>query len=192
MWQILQEHPVETVTLVGTVITVIATLIGIWWQMRKQWLLHSASMVTSLSDRYDSADMRVDRKTFNRMIVETRNGQPADFLGYLPVLLFFEHIGHLVRRHALDKLMVWNRFGWEVLCYYTALTRPSNKLEEIRKKETDESVYEEFEWLSKHMSALYSRRGITGATQPTDAQVDRFLALEWEKPKVGSAGDGSR
>lgn len=178
MWHIVQNHPAEALTLLAALFTVIGSLFGIWWQVRKQWLLHSASMVTALADRYDSADMRADRKRFGEMIVDFRAGNSVDFLGYLPVLLFFEHLAHLVRRGAIDKLMVWNRFGWEVVCYYTALKKPKDMLSEIRKQEHDQTIYEEFEWLARAVQEVHRQRRVQGGMQPSDAQVERFLTAE--------------
>jgi len=142
-------------------IGVITSLGAVWWQIKKQWLLHSADMITSLVDRYNSESFEQRRLRFISMLLDHRDGKDITLIGNygFGILGFFENIGHLVRRGALDKLMVWNKFGWEIIAYYNAITFRHDFIQEIRKHDHDETHYEEFEWLNNEMVNVFKKRG---------------------------------
>jgi predicted DNA-binding transcriptional regulator len=148
-------------TLLLALLGLVIPLLGVWWQIRKQWLLHSASLVTSLDDRFNSTEWRAYRKQCQeRMHAHHKGVKQLDLSEYFPVLPFFENIGYLVHTGALDKKMVWNKFGWFIVGYYLALTTPKNILHDIREKEGEATLWEEFEWLYLQCVKLYRSRNI--------------------------------
>lgn len=167
------------VTAFVTLIGAFAALIGVWWQLRKQWLLHSASMVTDLADRFVSDEWRIYRMHCAGRFDALQRGEIVDLSEDLPVLGLFEHIGHLVRRGILDRLMVWNKFGWYITRYYLAVTTHKDLIEHIRTREGDETLWEEFEWLHKTMLQIYKKRKIIiDAPSLVQTRIDELLKQE--------------
>ncbi|MBK8257871.1 MAG: hypothetical protein IPK82_35035 [Polyangiaceae bacterium] len=102
-----------------------------------------------------------------------------DLTGQFPVLSFLENLSYLARRGAIDKMMVWNKFGWITVGYYYALTRPKNALVAIRDKEKDSTLYEEFEWLFRESVRIYRSKGVM--VDHSDSIDDRIRQLiNWE------------
>lgn len=143
-----------------TLLGIFSTVIGIWFQTRKQWLLHSANLVSELADQFTGDEWRVYRKHSAEALQRHRSGGSIDLSKDIPVLGFFENIGHLVRRKAIDKLMIWNKFGWYVTRYYLALTEDEDLIDDIRTKERDPTLWEELEWLNREMLKIYKKRKV--------------------------------
>jgi hypothetical protein len=148
------------VTALVTLLGALTALLAVWWQLRKQWLLNSAAMVTDLADRFVSDEWRIYRMHCAARFDALQRGEEVDLSEDLPVLGLFEHMGFLVRRGILDRLMVWNKFGWYITRYYLAVTTPVNLIDQIRKRERDETLWDEFQWLNKDMLRIYRRRSI--------------------------------
>lgn len=79
----------------------------------------------------------------------------------LGVLGFYENLGHLVRRRALDEMMVWTKFSWELVCYFQCITANGDALAVARTKNGDPTLYEEMEWLNKRFVRTYRRKGVS-------------------------------
>jgi len=172
-----------------TVIAVLAGLGGVWWQLRKASFLHSAEMVTTLTERFDSETLRRSRVDFAQLLEAHRHGNRVELSGDLPVLGFLENVGHLVRRRALDEKMVWNSFSWLLARYYIALTARGNLLDNIRRKETEPELYVEFEWLCRRTLQTYGRLGVRVDGHPIkEAWLDQLFAQEahWTQNGSGS------
>lgn len=160
------------------VLAVAVSVAGLWWQMHRQWLLGSAMMITSLVDRYESESMRQDRRKFAQHVQRHLQFGDVDLPDHTPVLGFFENIGHLVRRGVIDKHMVWNKFDYEIVRWYAAVTQGSNLLVAGRVRFRDPALYEEFEWLYAQMDRLSQRRGVSSTEQTGLEALDRFIAAE--------------
>jgi hypothetical protein len=149
-----------------TFIGIVVAVFGILWQLRKQWLLHSANLIATLDERFHSPEFRRLRVAGqSRLSSHVDNCARLDLSNDLPVLGFFENVAYLARRRALDKKMVWNKFGWYVVGYYLAITRwkdanQKNAIEQYREKEKDETLYEEFVWLYVQCVEIYRKRGV--------------------------------
>ena len=66
-----------------------------------------------------------------------------------PVLDFFETVGVLLRRRAIDQELAWDSFSYWVL-RYAVLAR--EQIQFRRKDESDETYYQEFEFLVKRLT----------------------------------------
>jgi|SRR5215213_1169817 len=167
-------------TLLVTTVGVVATVATVWWQLRRQWLLHSATLVTQLVDRFESVEWYARRRRCAELLKWHYSGeQELDLSSPFPVLAFLENIAHLTRRGALDKLMVWNKFGWAVVAYYCALTSSTNALKAARDREGDPTIWEEFEWLYRECVKIYRRRGIR-VDEPSKGKLQIQLLFKWE------------
>ena len=168
----------EWANVVVTFLGILFAGLGVWWQLRKQWLLHSAALMASLDERFQSPEFRCQRANGALRINEhVKEQKQLDLSDDLPVLGFFENVAYLVKRGALDKKMVWNKFGWYVVGYYLAITRWKNEngknaIEQYREQESDETNYEEFVWLYVECLEIYRKSG---------AQVYNCC---WQKKKI--------
>ena len=148
-------------TAVGvTLLGVIVGLGAVWWQVRRQWLLHSAQLVTDLAQKFTSADLRSQRRALATSLLKHHQGDPQKLTGEIGPLIFFENIGYLVRCGALDVGMVWNNFSWTAVRYYLAMTNRTNLLHLARHAEKEPALYREFEWLFERMTVLYAKAGV--------------------------------
>lgn len=185
-----QSEIAAWLTVVVTFLGVIAALAGVWWQVRRQWLLHSATLVTQLDDRFNSKEWLAYRyQCAKQLEAHYRGGKDLDLLKNFPVLGFFENLAYMVRAGALDKKMVWNKFGWYVVGYYKAITVRKNALKAARQQEGDETIWEEFEWLYWQMEQIYRKRGVTFEGEAAlQRRINNFL--EWELSLLGVAEPG--
>jgi hypothetical protein len=175
-------------TVFVTLLAAMIALYGVWWQMRRQWLMNSAAMITGLADRFSSDEWRTYRRHSAAIISTHLRRGNVNLAKDLPVLGFFENLGHLVRRRVVDERMVWNKFGWYVTRYFLALTFAGDLIASSRKAEDDKTLWEEFEWLNKRMLRIYRRRGIDIiGSHPPSQRVSELLEQEttltdWKEP----------
>jgi hypothetical protein len=145
----------------GTIFGVLFGLLGIWWQLKKQWLLNSANFISGLAIEFSSDTWIAHRKKSADKVKLHYENQAATLSRDIPILGFFENIGYMVRRGALDKEMVWNKFGWYVVRYYIGLTYKVDLIEQARTKEADKTLWMETEYLYIEMLNLYKNHGVT-------------------------------
>lgn len=176
------------VTVLLTLVGILCALFAVWWQIRKQRLMHSAAMITGLADRFASEEWRAYRMQCAAAIRAHRRGEEVDLKDF-PVLGFFENIGHLVRRNVLDAEMVWTKFGWSITRYHLALTRTReamndetrtvNLIEANRETEHDRTLWKEFEWVNRRMLVMYAEHGVNLLDpKMIDERVDELLRDE--------------
>ncbi len=169
----------------AALVSIVASVAGVYWQIKKQWLLHSATMVTALLGEFESEEFKRKRRQCSELAALHLSGENASLIGNygFGVLGFFEHVGHLVRRGALDTEMIWNRLGWEIVGYYEALTAQPSLIAQLR--EDHPSAYSEFEWLHRTMLVHFRRHG--------DRVYSRKHELVWmssflNQERLGGAG----
>jgi hypothetical protein len=117
-----------------------------WLQLRHSRFALGVDIILKQEALFDAAKMRADR---SRAASALKNGTDATDLE--PVLDFFEIIGLLVRRGAIDKEIAWNYYSHWVL-RYAAFARA--QINARRKVELDETYYQEFEYLVKVLTQL--------------------------------------
>lgn len=155
---------------------------GVWYQVRRQWLLNSATTVTSFEQRFISPEWKEYRMNCALFIKAHQAGEEVYLSEDVQVLGMFEHMALLTRRKAIDLEMVWNKFGWYIVRYYEGLTTgPRDLIHHIREAESDQTLWEEFEWLYRRMLHEYRRRGVPvvedGAGQRTQELLLQELTL---------------
>ena len=144
-------------------IAIVVSVLGLIYQLRREWLLHSAEMVTGLVAHFDSEEFGKRRRSLAADLEPVVSGKPVELTSDygLGVLGFYENISHLVRRGALDEMMIWTKFSWELVCYFQCITIGANALEAERKKNGDPTLYEEMEWLNARFVRTYRRKGVS-------------------------------
>ena len=155
-------------TVIVTLLGVFVALAGVWWQVKRQWLLNSANLVTQLNDRWNSTEWCRLRKHCADLLLKHLTGEKVLGLAEpFPVLEFFENLAYLVRRGAIDKMMVWNYFGWYSVGYHMGLTRPTNQLQKTRDSEGNPKLWVEFEWFVHASLKIDKSQGV----QVDDAEL---------------------
>lgn len=162
------------------ILAVLASLIGIWWQLKKQHLFHSAQLVSNLDDRFNSPEWCAKRRYCAQLLAAHASGRAAlDLSESFPVLSFFENLALLVRVNAVDGRLVWNKFGWFVVGYHLALTEGRDALAAIRAKEQDPTLWEEFDWLYQFCSDIHRRRLIdVDSPEARAIRINQLIAWE--------------
>lgn len=169
---------VEKLGLVIGILSIVASLVGVALQLRRQWLMNSAAMVTQFVEKYDSTQVRRDRETMATMLLDhldTGNGEMPE---YAPVLGFFENIGFIARRGILDMEMLYNKFSFDLLRWHAALSREGNLIQAYRQRLDEPTIYCEVEWLCAAFSKLDRKRGKRGGRPVNMESVISFLEHE--------------
>jgi hypothetical protein len=82
----------------------------------------------------------------------------------------------LVRRHAVDDELAWNSFSYWVF-RYASLTH--DHIKATRKAESDDTYWQEFEFLVKHFTKIEQRkRNLKYPPSFSKEQLDSFLQEE--------------
>ena len=166
----------EAWTAFGTWVLVIGTLVAVWWQVRQQREINSANTVMRLHDRFESSIMRNHRIQLSTVLSsgETINQRDDQ------ILVFFETLGLLTHQGILNVDMIWNEFCWETVRYYAALTRPTNRIAQLREDSHDKTLYSEFEWLNKRLLEIDCKKRGVGqeVVLPNQLEIKSFLEDE--------------
>lgn len=152
----------KEIDIVQTAAILVSTL-GLLYQLRREWLLHSAEMMANLVTQFNSEEFESRRRSLAAHLEPVTEGMPVSLTSDygLGVLGFYENLGHLVRRRALDEMMVWTKFSWELVCYFQCITMNGNALAVERRKNGDPTLYEEMEWLNARFVRVYRRKGVS-------------------------------
>jgi len=147
---------------VGSV-AIVASLLGVALQIQKQWLLSSATLVSQLLAEFNSREFVLCREKCAGIAKRHCDHESVTLIGNngFGVLGMFEHIAYLVRRGALDQEMVRNKFGWEMVGYYSCFTSEPNLIDALRINYAHKGVYEHYEWLVARLIKSYHAQGIS-------------------------------
>lgn len=159
------------VTAIGTWALVIGTIIAIRMQIRDNRIVSGVSLIMQMAREY-ATDYRDTRRRVSRSIQRKKKkilNQDDYFL-----LSFFETLGYLARRGMVDKEMIWNEFSIKILGWWPAY---EEYIADLRKKDEDETLYEEFEYLYNEILALETKRRHISETQTIfpGAKLQEFL-----------------
>ena len=109
------------VTAWATVVIAAVTAVALWHQIRASSRALSAELTLRLEDRFNSESMKEARRRaalyLQSLLLKL---PPDDDEGLSDVLDFFETIGLLVQRKALDQEMAWHTFFWWLRGYRCA------------------------------------------------------------------------
>ena len=164
--------PVTLTALAGTWILVVGTLLFAYWQLRQSQLLHSATTLLDLRERFYNARMTLARKELSTWLLSSNRTEDP---GNWEVVLFFQLLGSLTHSRALESRAVWHAFGTWITAYYVFMTEPVDLLNQWRREDSDPLIFAEFEWLAKRMMDFDQRA--TGGPKGKRASLDevRFI-----------------
>lgn len=176
--------PAEEIALGGVglaFVSVVVTIFSARFQAKRDWLLNSENLVTTWVDRFNSGEWEERRCKFMKLLLLPDGAPERTLIGNygFGVLGFFEHMGHLAKRGAIDVLMIHNKFAWEIVCYYQLVRSGRDILAQIRNRHEDHTLYTEMTWLNDEMVKTYRRLG----TEVFDAKgrvkwMDDFILQE--------------
>ncbi|MCI4369106.1 MAG: hypothetical protein L3K09_06055 [Thermoplasmata archaeon] len=145
---------IATWTAIAAWALVIGTLAVMYWQTLQAQRLHSANAVMELRERFDSSRVRQARRQLALQLLEGKEKE----IGNWEVPAFFELMGAMTHRRALDETLVWHAFGGWITNYWFALCHPVDIVGSHRSDFRDPLVLAEFEWLKDRMHAIDRRR----------------------------------
>ena len=129
-----------TLAIIINLAGVIVAILVLWFQIQRSTFSMSVDLTLKLDDRFNSDSFRKQRAKAAKSILKSKFKDAED------VFDFFETLGLLVRRRALDKEIAWNTFFHWIHGYWT--TCSTYIIEERRK---NSSVYKEFALLHQTM-----------------------------------------
>ncbi len=100
-------------------------LIAFWWQVKRARFNQRIDLILKLSERFDKAEMRTSRAKAAQILRTNPNAEDG---AVWDVLNFFEELGFLLDRKAVDVEAVYEFFEYWAIPYYQAT-------EEYRQKE---------------------------------------------------------
>ena len=157
----------------SALITAIALIVTILFQVRnwhKDSLSRSLNTITGLDARFESSEFRELRKRAASFLQRGGINDQAGKEAIYGVLNFFETIGFLFYKGAIDSETVWNFFGSWLPQYYAA---SKHIIEECR--QGDPNLYIELERVHKAICKVEEKR------HPSKDATHMFSAEEIEK-----------
>ncbi len=153
----------------GVVAAVVAALALIAENQRSRFST-GVDLLLSLDDRFNSEGMRNVRRMAAQEIIGKKPAENVD-----EVLDFFEMVGLLVHKGALDVWIVWHEFSPWIRRYFYAL---KDYLDKWRKD--DPTVYSDFVTLHEELTRIEMKE--TGCSRqddiPSKGALDEFLKDE--------------
>ena len=120
----------------------------------------------TFTERFDSPAMQRDRKALAEHFLTSRPAISERALD------FFEDLGLFLRRGYLDEELAWDTFGFYAVRWWAVC---KGYILEERKRQSDSTLFTDFEDLAKRFVARDAKAGLTEAT-PSDLQ--QFLKDE--------------
>jgi hypothetical protein len=150
-------------------ITALVAVVVAWRQLRLFQFAHGVDLLFDLERRFfETPKMQIARRVAAESLKQKASSPEVE-----PVLDFFETLGILVRRHAIDAELAWSSFSHWVL-RYSEVARGS--IEARRRVEADATYYEEFDWLVRRFAKIDKRRRpLTSSPLFSKEQLDDFL-----------------
>jgi hypothetical protein len=161
----------------GTWAAIVGAAVMLYFQNRSAQQLTFLQLFLELANRYDSDEMNRRRSRLASTLLINRESLEIDDT----VLVFFENVAFMIKRHLLDRDLSWNTFGLDVCSYWSAV---EHYVTHMRAVFNDPTLYSEFEWLNVYMrdtyihgSKLYPKgRNTRAGIDP--AAITAFLKME--------------
>ncbi|HWA21844.1 MAG TPA: DUF4760 domain-containing protein [Caulobacterales bacterium] len=157
---------------VGTLLVGAMTLIGgfiiVGLQNQSAKRLTCLQIFVGVAAQYDAPDMQLCRASLARCLLADRNALEINDR----LLVFYENIAILNRRHVLDEELLANTFAVDVCGYWYAL---EHYVRHVRDKFKDESLYIEFQRLKDRFER---QTGYGFLRKQTEEETRTFLEME--------------
>jgi hypothetical protein len=119
-------------------------------QLKHSRFALGVDLILKLETSFSSAEMKAER---NRAANALKGN--ANLADIEPVLDFFETVGVLVRRQAIDGELAWSSFSYWVL-RYAALAR--EQIHARRKLDSDDTYYQDFDFLVENLTQVEMKK----------------------------------
>jgi hypothetical protein len=143
---------------------------GIWAESKRSRFAMGMDLFLKLEADFDGENMRTKRRAAAKALLHGKELGDVDDL-----LDFFEMVGMLVRRGALDDLMVWHNFFYWIrgYCLSSAAYIDESRIE-------DSTVWADLVKLNKRMMTIEKKERQCSERQLelSDDKITEFL--EWE------------
>jgi hypothetical protein len=159
----------------ATVFALAPALIAIYFQVQQARFASNVDNLWKLDDKWQAADMLSARRAVATGLVQNQLSGLDDQIH--DVLNFFEWVGSLVHKGALDVDGAWNNFSTWAVGYWAALS----DCKWIDKNRHDKAVWSEYERLEAEFVQLEAhKKGWTPDAVLSDYKKDRpgFLTRE--------------
>lgn len=153
-----------------TAVGVIVAILSLKSQMASSRFAISVDLLTKMDERFNGAEMLKKRREAATALLKKKDYGMVD-----DVLDFFETVGLMMRRGALDEEMVWNTFFYWSDGYWRA-AQPYIQSE----RRGDPVVWTELEYLEARCLAFEKRR--TKGHDTEEVSVQEFLVYESSHP----------
>jgi len=120
------------------------------FQLKHARFALGVDLVLKLEAQFDAPEMKTARSLAAKALSRDTNAVELE-----PVLDFFETVGALLKRRAVDGDLAWSCFSYWVL-RYAALA--SDQIRARRKADLDQTYYQEFEFLVEQMERVEGKK----------------------------------
>ena len=153
----------------AAVLTAFVAALALWVQLRSSRFVQGIDLLLRLDDRFNSGDMLVARQRAAKGFLEGTDVYVD------PILDFFEMLGMLVRKRAIDDQMVWHSFFFWFNSYWHLATARI-----AMKRTADHTVWAEAAYLYRRLVILEreQRSCSEDATVPSNDTLSMFLTAE--------------
>lgn len=156
------------------VVVLTITLVFIYYQVRLSRFTGMFETLTNMRNHWNSRAMM----DFRRRTCENHLRNSKRIL--MPegeVLGFFEDMGLLLRKGALDKEIIWNSYSYYIEHYWSIL---DPNIKEFRASSKDNTWYENFAELREQMRN-YSIKKKAPSQDKSEAEIRKFIETELER-----------
>lgn len=171
------RQPIQDQAAFWTAVSAVSALIGVIvsvstlvFSARQNKFALGVTILSKISDAFDTSQIREAR---SRAVSRLKAGDGNDDSDVNSVLDFFEHVGLLLRRGAIDAEMVWHSFHYWIYHYYH-LTRAYRAAE----RERHPSVWCDLDELYEIVMAYEAKAEARGERRPTESETNEFIRSE--------------
>lgn len=162
----------QTIGVLTAVIAAVTAMSKLLIDALSQRRVHNAETTLKILDEFHGQRIRNARRRATEAIQQPDTEQTPDDL-----LDFFDTVGMLLKRRALDDQMLWSILNYWVSRYWCACERYIRQ-----KQQADKALWEDFEYLRIRLAKVHKRRH-RGRNQPDGdpclpQELDRFLSEE--------------
>jgi hypothetical protein len=143
------------------------------WQVNRARYTQRIDLILKLAERFDKQEMKTTRAIAARALLKNRNTED-DSVSQL--LDFFEEIGFLVARKAVDRDAIYTYFDYWIMRYHQATMLHRH---EMNREADPPDFYNKFDNLVKVMSNWAGKTGTIDESKLTKFLVDesKLVAL---------------
>lgn len=150
----------EFFTAVAPMLAVVVALAALIVNLRQSRFSMGIDLLTKLSTQFQSADMQARRA---RAAKHLKNEEITDDSDVIFLLDFFENIGLLARRGAIDTELIWHTFSYWFAFYFQITARYR-----ARCRNEDPTWWEDVERLWERLNEQGFRHGAPAPSIPMD------------------------